>query len=70
MATLLGADRWVTVRRDDDEMTSKHRHLVRKGAATSACGTTALPESIWKADSRRPKCPRCVEKEAARAGKP
>lgn len=59
---LRNGDRWATVSRDDDRVTSFHRHVVREGQPTSACGTTALPASIWRANTRKPRCPKCVER--------
>ena len=56
-------DRWVTVPRDADLMTSQHRHLVTQGFPTSACGTTALPADTWQPNSRKPRCPRCLQRQ-------
>ena len=53
-------DRWVTVPRTDHLQVSEHRHLVRAGAATSACGTTALPAGTWRPDTSKPRCPQCL----------
>jgi len=59
--------RWRTVSRDADLMTARHRHLVRPGADTSLCGTTALPATLWThLRAPRPPCPECVAAAARR----
>jgi hypothetical protein len=57
-------DRWVSCSREMDYLTSLHRHIVKKGKPTSACGATAFPITIWRGNSTKPKCPVCLERAA------
>lgn len=56
-------DRWATVPAALNWSVSRHRHRVRRGAVTSACGTTALPADTWQTNSRKPRCPECVQRQ-------
>lgn len=56
----VGPGRWVSVGRDVDVVTSRHRHLVRRGALTSACGSSASAPEVWEPNTRKLRCPQCL----------
>lgn len=61
MTTTTG-DRWATVS-GEWPATNSHLHRVDAGKDSSACGTTALPASLWRArpaGSTKPRCLACL----------
>jgi hypothetical protein len=56
--------RWVSCARDLDIMTSRHRHLIRKGknVYTTVCGSTGMPANVWRGSTVKPECPSCVKR--------
>jgi hypothetical protein len=59
---LAKGDRWASVSADLHPTVAQYRHVVGRGAVTSACGTTALPAATWRGNSTKPCCPVCVER--------
>ena len=51
--------RWVACSMIEFGPVGQHRHLARKGALTTYCGHDATHPDIWRANTRKPKCPRC-----------
>ena len=58
--------RWVSCSLELDTMTSRHRHLIRKGkdVYTTVCGTSGMPASVWRGSNVKPECPACVKRWA------
>lgn len=53
-------ERWVSCARDVSLSESRHRHLLPSGD-TTLCGSTGMPgDEVWRTNSKKPKCPRCV----------
>lgn len=59
---LTAPDRWVSVGKGVNDSVSEHRHVVARGALTSACGATASYPQVWRGipDGRKPRCPECL----------
>ncbi len=51
--------RWASVPIREWPSTGDRAHVVRYGADTSLCNTTALPASIWRKSKRTP-CVTCL----------
>lgn len=58
--TLTPPDRWASIARRESPSVGEYTHIVAKGHPTSACGTTALPASMWRGNTTKPMCPQCV----------
>jgi hypothetical protein len=56
---------WATVPVREWPATGNRRHLVPHGGDTSLCGTTALPLGMWRANTSKPECESCLERQAA-----
>lgn len=61
MRALAKNERWASVNRRDWPHVGAYRHVVTRGAVTSACGTTALPATLWRGTTSKPVCPNCVQ---------
>jgi hypothetical protein len=59
------AYRWASVSAREFPGSGYQRHLVPRGGITSACSTTATDPTIWRANTRKPKCPTCERRESA-----
>ena len=65
MTATPGPYRWASVSAKEFGHVGRQRHLVRQGALTSACSTTASTSNIWRSNGTKPKCQTC-EGHAAR----
>lgn len=53
--------RWVSCSRDADWTAAQYRHLITVGALTTFCGATGSHADVWRGNSTKPDCPRCME---------
>ena len=55
--------RWVACSITEFGHVGAQRHLARTGQLTTYCGHTASLPGIWRANTRKPKCPTCADAE-------
>ena len=51
---------WVSVSVREIGPVGYDRHIIRKGAITTACGATASSSDVWQPNKSKPRCRNCV----------
>lgn len=52
--------RWATCSQALSPVTSRNRHLVRRGSKDTACGHSATHVDIWRKNTSKPPCAPCL----------
>lgn len=58
---LADGDRWVSCNAQEFPAVGWSRHVARQGALSTACSATANTPRVWRANTKKPACPACVE---------
>jgi hypothetical protein len=53
--------RWVSCSKDLSWSASERRHLINRGGLTTVCGNTASHPEVWRTNSTKLNCERCME---------
>jgi len=63
---LSNTDHWASCSKREFGPVGDDRHIVRYDALTTVCGTTASHPSIWRGDTKKPRCKQCVKRYRTR----